>query len=102
GSVRADQRAVRRRRMRLALAALAAFVLGAVIGAGGDEKAPTRTATSTPAPESAPAERAQAAVDSLSLEQQVGHMVILRFAGTTAPGYVRRVLREGRAAGVIL
>ena len=29
-------------------------------------------------------------------------MVILRFAGTEAPGYVRRVLREGRAAGVIL
>ena len=29
-------------------------------------------------------------------------MVILRFAGTQAPGYVRRVLRQGRAAGVIL
>ena len=29
-------------------------------------------------------------------------MVILRFAGTTAPGYVRGALREGRAAGVIL
>ena len=29
-------------------------------------------------------------------------MVILRFDGTEPPGYVRRVLREGRAAGVIL
>ena len=28
--------------------------------------------------------------------------MILRFAGTEAPGYVRRALREGRAAGVIL
>ena len=29
-------------------------------------------------------------------------MVILRFAGTEPPGYVRRALREGRAAGAIL
>ena len=27
---------------------------------------------------------------------------MLRFAGTSAPGYVRRVLSEGRAAGAIL
>jgi beta-N-acetylhexosaminidase len=88
--------------MRLALAALAAFVLGAVIGAGADEKTPTPRAAATPTPTPDPVERARAAVDRLSLEQQVGHMVILRFAGTTAPGYVRRALREGRAAGVIL
>ena len=99
-SVRAHQRAVRRRRLRLAAAALAAFVLGAVIGAGageGDEppasQRPASAATPAPAPR---------AVEKLSLEQQVGHMVILRFAGTTAPGYVRRALREGRAGGVIL
>jgi beta-N-acetylhexosaminidase len=98
-SVRADPRAVRRRRLRVAAAALAAFVLGAVIGAGageGDEPPqpgrPATAATPTPTPRA----------DRLSLEQQVGHMVILRFAGTTAPGYVRRALREGRAAGVIL
>jgi beta-N-acetylhexosaminidase len=100
GSVRADQTAVRRRRLAVAAAALAALVLGAVIGAGAEEKrtSPPAAPTSTPAP----AERARAAVDRLSLEQQVGHLVILRFAGTTAPGYVRRALRDGRAAGVIL
>ena len=101
GSVRADQPAVRRRRALVAVAALVALLLGAVIGAGADEKSPAPPpAGATPSPE--PAERARAAVDKLSLEQQVGHMVILRFAGTTAPGYVRRALREGRAAGVIL
>jgi beta-N-acetylhexosaminidase len=101
GSVRADQTAVRRRRLTLAAAALAALVLGAVIGAGAEEKPPPPGAgTATPTP--APAERARAAVDRLSLEQQAGHLVILRFAGTTAPGYVRRALRDGRAAGVIL
>jgi beta-N-acetylhexosaminidase len=100
GSVSADQLAVRRRRLTVAAAALAALVLGAVIGAGAGEKPPPSPAAATPTP--APAERARAAVDRLSLEQQVGQMVILRFAGTTAPGYVRRALRDRRAAGVIL
>ena len=40
--------------------------------------------------------------DELPLTQQVGRLVVLRFAGTGAPGYVRRVLSEGRAAGAIL
>jgi beta-N-acetylhexosaminidase len=105
-SVDADQRvrrrrrreAVRRRRLRLAAAALAAFVLGAVLGAGGDDE----PARERPAAASEPAAKARAAVDKLSLEQQVGHMVILRFAGTEPPGYVRRAVREGRTAGVIL
>jgi beta-N-acetylhexosaminidase len=101
GSVRADQTAVRRRRLTLAATALAALALGAVIGAGAEEKPsspPTAGATPTPAS----AERARAAVDRLTLDQQVGHLVILRFAGTSAPRYVRRALRGGRAAGVIL
>jgi beta-N-acetylhexosaminidase len=41
-------------------------------------------------------------VDELTLAQQVGQLVVLRFAGTTAPAYVLRALRERRAAGVIL
>jgi beta-N-acetylhexosaminidase len=41
-------------------------------------------------------------VDELPLRQQVGRLVVLRFAGTSAPGYVREVLGEGRAAGAIL
>jgi beta-N-acetylhexosaminidase len=85
--------------MSLAAAALAALALGAVIGAGAEEK-PEAPAATTPTP--APAERARAAVDRLTLDQQVGHLVILRFAGTSAPRYVRRALRGGRAAGVIL
>jgi beta-N-acetylhexosaminidase len=88
---------VRRRRRRLGAAALAAFVVGVVVGAGGDAETP-RPASKPSTPD--PAERPRA--ERLTLAQQVGHMVILRFAGTGAPGYVRAALREGRAAGVIL
>jgi beta-N-acetylhexosaminidase len=88
----------RLRRLRLAVPALLAFVLGAVVGAQGDDAAP-RTARE-PAP--APAERTRDAVARLPLEQQVGRLVILRFAGTQAPGYVLRALRKGRTAGAIL
>jgi beta-N-acetylhexosaminidase len=106
-SVDADQRvrrrrrrdAVRRRRLRLGVAALVAFVAGAVLGAGGGGDEPGR---GRPAAASEPAQHALAAVDRLSLEQQVGHMVILRFEGTQPPGYVRRAVRQGRVAGVIL
>ena len=45
---------------------------------------------------------AQAAVLPHTLEQQVGHLLLLSFAGTTPPRYVLRALRSGRAAGVIL
>ena len=41
-------------------------------------------------------------VDELTLEQQVGQLLILRFRGETSPDYVRRALRERRVAGVIL
>jgi beta-N-acetylhexosaminidase len=96
--VHPDKR-IRRRRASLAAGALAAFALGAAIGAGGgdDEPRPAR-----PGSAAEPSREQVAAVDRLTLPQQVGRMVILRFAGTRAPGYVRRVLREGRAAGAIL
>ena len=106
---RADLRRlqVRRRRAALAGAAALALVAGLVIGAGGDEggdeggdREPEPPARGTPG--EAPREAAEEAVDRLSLEQQVGRMVILRFAGTQAPGYVREALRDGRAAGAIL
>jgi beta-N-acetylhexosaminidase len=93
---------VRRRRLRLAAGALAAFAVGAAIGARGSDEPPvpaprtaepTPTATTTPPPEP---------VDRLSLSQQVGRMVILRFAGTEPPGYVQEALRRRRVAGVIL
>src|SRR4051812_11597397 len=106
-SVHADQRSrkrrrrvvVRRRRARLAAVAVVAFVAGVVLGAGGgdDGTPPQRRRIAQAA-----TEKARAAVDRLPLEQQVGRMVILRFNGTQPPGYVHRVLRQGRAAGVIL
>jgi len=93
---------VRRRRGRLAAAALAAFAVGLVIGAGGGGDDPAPSSGTAPRPDDASPAPARPAADRLTLEQQVGRMVILRFAGTEAPGYVRRVLRQGRAAGVIL
>jgi len=95
---RASRRRVQVRRRRAALAAAAAVALaaGLAVGAGGGGEAPR------PAPERPPEEPPERAVEKLTLEQQVGRMVILRFAGTEAPGYVREALREGRAAGAIL
>src|SRR5918995_3353423 len=89
---------VRRRRLALAGAAALAFLGGLAVGAGGEEQPqPGRDDGGA-----APAEAPVPPVDRLTLEQQVGRMVILRFAGTAPPGYVRRALGEGRAAGAIL
>lgn len=98
--------ALRRRRLRLGAAAAAAFLLGLALGAG--DGPPARDAgrsagAGADARRRAPSEAAaREAVDALSLERQVGRLVVLRFAGTAAPAYVPRVLRKGRAAGVIL
>ncbi len=43
-----------------------------------------------------------AAVDELTLEQQVGQLLVLSFQGKTAPQYVREALGARRVAGVIL
>jgi beta-N-acetylhexosaminidase len=90
---------VRRRRSVVAAAAACAFVTGLAVGGsgGGDERG---QAPPVPRPRAAPAEAA--AAEELPLTRQVGRLVVLRFAGTSAPGYVREILREGRAAGVIL
>ena len=45
---------------------------------------------------------ARDATTTLTLEQQVGQVVVMSFRGTTAPEYVLDALREKRAAGVIL
>ena len=92
---------VRQRRLRVAAAAFAAFAIGAAIGARGGEEPASAPAPRAPEP-SAPATPPAEPVDRLSLPQQVGRMVILRFAGTEAPGYVREALRRRRVAGVIL
>ena len=97
----------RRRRNALAGAALAALAIGIAVGAssdGGEEEPLRRPATPNvevpPAGEPERAERDPLA--GLSLRQQVGQIVVLRFAGTAPPEYVRRAVRERRAAGAIL
>src|SRR3954471_4675012 len=86
---------VRRRRLALGAAALAALIAGAAVGAGGGG----HTARSASL---APSRAVVAAVDRLTPLQRAGQLVVLRFAGTSAPPNVRRALRERRAAGVIL
>ncbi len=77
---------------RVGLAALGVALLGGCgggVGAAGHPAAPPRPP-------------ARAAVDRLSLEQQVGQTLVLSFAGRVEPAYVARILRGRRAAGVIL
>jgi beta-N-acetylhexosaminidase len=95
---------VRRRRWALLAAAAVAFVVGVIAGRGGEEggrEAATEPNVAVP-PATTPAEQETAAVDALTLRQQVGQLIVLRFAGTSPPAYVRRALRERRAAGAIL
>jgi beta-N-acetylhexosaminidase len=94
----------RRRLAALAAAGLAALAAGLVTGAGSDGRDPDRrgTATLERQPSTTPAPRAVAAARTLSLDRQVGQLVIMRFDGTGPPAYVPRALRAGRAAGVIL
>jgi beta-N-acetylhexosaminidase len=95
--------AVRRRRLVVAALALLALIVGVAVGAGsGSEPASRPAAKPAERPSTAPPAAATAAVDKLSLEQQVGQLVVLRFAGTTAPSYVTRAIAERRVAGAIL
>ncbi len=102
--------AVRRRRAAVAAVAALALVAGIGVGAGGDEperKPDAPASARAPAglgerPPARPARKDREAVDRLRLEEQVGQLIMLRFAGTTVPEYVERVLREGRSSGVIL
>jgi beta-N-acetylhexosaminidase len=96
---------VARRRRNLLLAALGALVLGIVVGAVSDgdgevEQQAARDSGDRPAGATGGGEAAP--VDRLTLRQQVGQLIVLRFAGTAVPGYVRAALSERRAAGVIL
>jgi beta-N-acetylhexosaminidase len=97
-------RAVVRRRRGVVLAlAFAALIAGAVVGAGGGSSGGSGSATGHRAAASTSAlQRAHAEVARMSLEQQVGQLLIVAFPGTRAPAYVLRALRERRVAGVIL
>jgi beta-N-acetylhexosaminidase len=96
-----SDRAARRRLALLLSAGLAAFIAGLAVGAGGDDEE---------APE-APADKARrhqqqrrllAAVDRLSLRQQVGQLIVSSFPDQAPPDYIRRRLRARETAGVIL
>jgi beta-N-acetylhexosaminidase len=54
-----------------------------------------------PAPQADHADRADP-VAGLSRREQLGALIVLRFAGPELPGYVAGILRDGEAAGVIL
>jgi beta-N-acetylhexosaminidase len=78
-----------------------ALLAGVVIGAGAGGEPQDRTAPRGRAAPSAAA-AAPARAKAMPLEQQVGQLVILRFAGTAPPTYVTRALRRNRVAGAIL
>ena len=85
--------AARRRLGLLAGAAVLALAVGIAVGT--DEEG------STPRPQK-PARAVRAAVDRLSLRQQVGQLTVSSFPGMRPPAYIRRRLRAGETAGVIL
>jgi beta-N-acetylhexosaminidase len=105
GAVPDRRAAIARRRRNLLSGALAAFVLGVLVGGlsgGGGDGAGGAGAGDGPQSPGQAAGDERAAVDRLSLRRQVGQLIVLRFVGTTPPGYVRAALHEQRAAGVIL
>jgi beta-N-acetylhexosaminidase len=101
-----SRRAARRRLGVLGAVAAVALAWGLVLGAGRHEEPGGAGPVSTPqtsAPDVRPLPTpAKAAVDRLSLSRQVGALIVLRFHGTAAPVYVRRILGRGWAAGAIL
>jgi beta-N-acetylhexosaminidase len=95
--------AARRRLAALGAAAAIALVVGIVIGGGGEDDDPEPDVAGTPAePEATRGRELRRAVDRLSLRRQVGQLVISSFDETTRPDYIRRRLRAGETAGVIL
>lgn len=86
--------APRRRLTAVAIACLVALVSGAEAGGRAGED------TAEPPPE--PVDRAAEAASALTLRQQVGQLIMLRFEGTEVPGYVSRALEAGEAAGAII
>jgi beta-N-acetylhexosaminidase len=85
--------AARRRLGLLAGAAALALAVGVAVGGGDEDESPAEPPRASPA---------RAAVDRLSLRQQVGQLTISSFPGTQPPPYIRRRLRAGETAGVIL
>src|SRR4051794_5350381 len=87
----------RRRFVALCVAAAIALIAGVVVGAGSGSSSPKSRIAATKPPQ-----HAVAKAKGLSLERQIGEILMIAFHGTTPPGYVQRALRQGRATGVIL
>jgi beta-N-acetylhexosaminidase len=85
----------RRRLALLGAAALIALVAGFVVGASGGGAPASRSA-------GAPSKQAVEHAASLPVTRQIGELLMISFRGPGLPGDVKRVLREGRAGGVIL
>lgn len=96
---------VRTRQLAVVVAAAAALVAGAAVGAGDDGRsgdAPNPSAGAAAVRIAGAEPQDLAAARALPLSRQAGALVVLRFAGTQPPRYVRRAMRRGRATGVIL
>jgi beta-N-acetylhexosaminidase len=89
--------AARRRLALLAGAGVLALAAGIAAGAGSEEGG-----EGGGAPPDASRKEVLQAVDRLSLRQQVGQLTISSFPGNRPPRYIRRRLRAGETAGVIL
>src|SRR3954453_23199419 len=87
----------RRRLAALCAVAFVALVVGIAVGAGGDSGSPGGLPAEVEAPAGA-VEKGK----GLSLQREIGEVLMIAFHGTTPPGYVQRALRQGRAGGVIL
>src|SRR3954467_10885755 len=87
----------RRRLAALCAVGFVALVVGIAVGAGGGSGSPG----GLPAKVKPPA-RAVEKAEGLSLQRQIGQVLMIAFHGTSPPGYVQRALRQGRAGGVIL
>jgi beta-N-acetylhexosaminidase len=85
------------RRRALGLLALAALIAGVVAGASGGGGG-----GSSPSDPLAIPRADVAAAKKLPLDRATGLLVLIRFRGTTTPGYVLRALHAERAGGVIL
>jgi beta-N-acetylhexosaminidase len=91
----------RRRFFALVLAGAGALVAGLVIGAAAGDDSDSGAGDAEPTGR-APEPTATSAVDRLALREQVGQLLISSFDEPTAPDYIRRRLRAGETAGVIL